>query len=96
MIFLITLEKHEEECEDSCKDCVKSKLPKSLQNIIKDEAKRRKLVIFINPPYAEATSATTITNTGNNKALVARGNQVSQKYKDILGKANNELLLNFL
>ena len=81
--------------DSTCKDCCPSELPKTLQNIIKDEAKRKKLVIFINPPYAEATSATTITNTGSNKALVARGNQVSEKYKNPLGEANNELFAQF-
>ncbi|MCG8761000.1 hypothetical protein G1L15_13995, partial [Tenacibaculum finnmarkense] len=30
-----------------------SKLPKSLQDIINDENKRKKLIIYINPPYAE-------------------------------------------
>ena len=33
-----------------------SKLPDSLREIIEDEEKRKKLIIFINPPYAEAGS----------------------------------------
>lgn len=72
-----------------------SKLPKSLQEILRDESKRQRLVIFINPPYAEATSGNTPSGTGQNKALVARGNAISQKYKDELGKANNELFAQF-
>ena len=70
-----------------------SKLPDNLQRIIKNEPE--KLVIFINPPYAEATSATTPTGTGKNKALVARENKICEKYKEILGKANNELFAQF-
>ena len=34
----------------------KSKLPASLQDILHDPEKRKKLVIYINPPYAEAGS----------------------------------------
>ncbi|MDE6885431.1 MAG: hypothetical protein K2P17_00025 [Helicobacteraceae bacterium] len=40
---------------------IKSKLPKALQNILKYEFK--KLIIYINPPYAEAGN----TKTGSNK-----------------------------
>ena len=70
-----------------------SKLPKELKNII--DEKPEKLIIYINPPYAEATSATTPTGTGKNKSLVARGNKISEDYKDILGKANNEIFAQF-
>ncbi len=70
-----------------------SKLPDNLQRIIQN--KPEKLVIFINPPYAEATSATTPTKTGANKALVARENLICEKYKEVLGKANNELFSQF-
>lgn len=70
-----------------------SKLPKELKKVI--EEKPEKLIIYINPPYAEATSATTPTGTGKNKSLVARGNKISEDYKDILGKANNEIFAQF-
>lgn len=33
-----------------------SKLPQPLQDIINNEEKRKKLVIYINPPYAEAAN----------------------------------------
>lgn len=72
-----------------------SKIPKALQEILKDEKKRRKLIIYINPPYAEATTASQITKTGKNKEFVARGNEMSKKYKEILGRANNELFAQF-
>ncbi|EAK0822546.1 hypothetical protein A0Z38_00540 [Campylobacter lari] len=73
----------------------KSKLPLNLQEILKDENKRKKLIIFINPPYAEAATSTQITKTGKNKAKVARENRICEKYKEILGKANNELFAQF-
>ncbi|GAA7728754.1 hypothetical protein HpCOL14_15070 [Helicobacter pylori] len=76
-------------------DFFSDKLPKSLQEILKDEEKRKKLIIYINPPYAEATSAKTPSGTGKNKDLVARGNLICKKYKDELHKANNELFAQF-
>lgn len=78
-----------------CSSCVKSKLPESLQKILSDEEKRKKLVIFINPPYAEATSATQVTGTGKNKDGVSLGNATYEKYKDSMGKASNELFAQF-
>ncbi len=71
------------------------KVPKSLQEILKDKEKLKKLIIYINPPYAEATSAKTPSGTGKNKDLVARGNLICKKYKDELHKANNELFAQF-
>ena len=70
-----------------------SQLPKELKNII--DEKPEKLIIYINPPYAEATSGNTPAGTGKNKAKVARGNKISEDYKDILGKANNEIFAQF-
>lgn len=84
-----------DEVDDKGKIIQKSKLPLNLQEILKDENKRKKLIIFINPPYAEAATSTQITNTGKNKEKVARENRICEKYKDILGKANNELFTQF-
>ncbi|MBR5160651.1 MAG: hypothetical protein IKW80_03420, partial [Thermoguttaceae bacterium] len=42
------------------------KVPADLKTILSDPKKRKKLVIYINPPYAEATTATTVTKTGSN------------------------------
>ena len=70
-----------------------SKLPKELQDIIKNEP--QKLIIFINPPYAEAGSSTQIAGTGQNKDGVALGNKTYEKYKEILGKASNEIFAQF-
>jgi hypothetical protein len=73
-----------------------SKCPQSLQEIINDPEKRKKLVIYINPPYAEAATTRTKTNTGSNKADVATSNKTSQKYKESIGAAANEIFALFL
>jgi len=75
---------------------VKSKLPQSLQEILKDPKKRKKLLIYINPPYAEATTTRTIMGTGENKAEVATDNKTYKKYRKEIGKASNELFVQFL
>ena len=72
-----------------------SKLPSSLQEIINDEEKRKRLVIYINPPYAEASTARTVTGTGENKTKVATDNKTYLKYKDMIGKASNEVFAQF-
>ncbi|PID88082.1 MAG: hypothetical protein CSB06_02150 [Bacteroidia bacterium] len=73
-----------------------SKLPQPLQDIINDPNKRKKLLVYINPPYAEATTARTISGTGKNKPKTATENKTYEKYKNIIGKASNELFTQFL
>ena len=72
------------------------KLPTGLREIISDPAKRRKLVVFINPPYAEATNARTVTGTGRNRPEVAKGTAIHTKYKPLIGAAANEMFALFL
>jgi hypothetical protein len=72
-----------------------SKLPQSLQDIINDEEKRKKLVMYINPPYAEAASMGTVTNTGANKTDVAVTTKVYEKYKNRIGIGGRELYAQF-
>ncbi|GAA9666758.1 hypothetical protein HpVH11_10320 [Helicobacter pylori] len=72
-----------------------NKAPKSLQEILNDKEKRKKLIIYINPPYAEAGNKAKMSSTGKHKDLVARGNRICKKYKDDLNKANNELFAQF-
>jgi len=69
---------------------IRSNLPQELQNIIKSPTLRKKLVIYINPPYAEAGNARTITKTGKHKALTTTKNATYEKYRAELGKASNE------
>ena len=73
-----------------------TKLPQSLQDIINDEAKRKKLVIYINPPYAEATSAKTITGTGENKTGVTTNFKINDQLKPKIGNASNEIFALFM
>lgn len=76
-------------------DFFSDKLPKSLQEILKDEEKRKKLIIYINPPYAEAGNKAKMSGTGEHKAKVARNNKVYETYKDLLGSGVNELFAQF-
>ena len=72
----------------------KSKLPKSLQDIIRNPEKRKKLVIYINPPYAEASNARTVTGSGQNRTGLSKS-AIQEKYKNRLGRAGNELFAQF-
>jgi hypothetical protein len=72
------------------------KLPKKLQEIINSPEKQKKLLIYINPPYAEATSAKTVTGTGKNKAGVAKSNKISEYYNSKIGNASNEIFALFM
>jgi hypothetical protein len=72
------------------------KLPKGLLEIIKNDKKRKKLVVYINPPYAEATSSTTISGSGKNKSGVATTNKIKEKYQASIGKAANEIFSLFV
>ncbi|MCS7029776.1 MAG: hypothetical protein NZ519_13535 [Bacteroidia bacterium] len=72
------------------------KLPDSLYEILTDETKRKRLIIYINPPYAEATTARTITQTGRNKVGVAKNYRYNQRLKDKIGSAANEVFALFM
>ncbi|MFA8014195.1 hypothetical protein [Helicobacter pylori] len=72
-----------------------NKVPKSLQEILNDKEKRKKLIIYINPPYAEAGNKAKMSGTGEHKAKVARNNKTHEKYKDFLGSGANELFAQF-
>ncbi|WP_447377912.1 hypothetical protein [Helicobacter pylori] len=71
------------------------KMPKSLQEILNDKEKRKKLIIYINPPYAEAGNKAKMSGTGEHKAKVARNNKTHETYKDFLGSGANELFAQF-
>ncbi len=72
------------------------KLPDSLKSIINDPEQRKKLVIYINPPYAEASTTTTVTGTGTNKAGVSISHAANKKYKPKIGNASNEIFALFM
>ncbi|MFN8325352.1 MAG: hypothetical protein U0T80_06290 [Flavobacteriaceae bacterium] len=73
-----------------------SKLPQSLQDIIKDEQKRKKLVVYINPPYAESGDSKQRMGTGKNKANVASETMIYKIHSDNYGTATRELFTQFL
>ncbi|QEE97810.1 hypothetical protein D2C89_02140 [Helicobacter pylori] len=76
-------------------DFFSDKMPKSLQEILNDKEKRKKLIIYINPPYAEAGNKAKMSGTGEHKAKVARNNKTHETYKDFLGSGANELFAQF-
>jgi hypothetical protein len=73
-----------------------TKLPQSLQDIINDEEKRKKLVIYINPPYAEATSTKTISNNNSSHKESVGISKTKVKYEKVLNQASKELYVQFL
>ncbi len=70
-------------------------LPESLRDIINDEQNRQKLIIYINPPYAEAASKQTLIGKGKNKTDVAVQNLAYKKYLPEIGIAGRELFAQF-
>ena len=74
---------------------MKGKLPPELYDIISDPEKRKKLVIYINPPYAEAASRVTVTGKGENKTDVAVQYKTYSKYLNKIGIAGRELFAQF-
>jgi hypothetical protein len=67
-----------------------SRLPAPLQEIINDEAKRKKLVVYINPPYAEGDNR---IGQGRRDIQVSR---IHDQYSPSLEDANRELFAQFL
>ena len=73
-----------------------NKLPQGLRDIINDPERRKKLVIYINPPYAEAGDTKQWTGTGKNKTDVAVTTATYAKYLTQIGLAGRELFAQFL
>ena len=65
-------------------------LPKGLQEIINNSDKREKLIIYINPPYAEADS-----RKGDGRKGVA-ASKIHDKYSDKMGYTKREIYIQFL
>jgi hypothetical protein len=72
-----------------------SKLPEGLQEILNDEKKRKKLIIFINPPYAEHGNRATFAGDGEHKSSVANTSKVYEKFSKTVGTATRELFAQF-
>ena len=72
-----------------------SQLPQSLQDVINDEEKRKKLVIYINPPYKEAGNRKTVTGHGAPATGVAVAHHTYKQFVDKIGLAGRELFVQF-
>ncbi len=70
-------------------------LPESLRDVIDDPEKRKRLIVYINPPYAEAANKSTVTGSGKNKTDVAVKHRTYHKYLDKIGIAGRELFAQF-
>ena len=66
-----------------------NKVPEDLKRILKDPEERKKLVIYINPPYAEVSSVNG-GKKGVNQSLI------HDKYIKMLGTAGREVYTQFL
>ena len=66
-----------------------TKLPQGLQDIINTPERRKKLIVYINPPYAEVSSYGEKEKTGVNQS------KIHQKYTSKLGTAGRELFTQF-
>lgn len=75
---------------------VRSKVPTRLQEILRNEDERKKLVIFINPPFKEAATATTISGNGENATGVAVTSWVYKEFASTWGIACRELFAQFM
>uniref|UniRef100_UPI0007510893 hypothetical protein n=1 Tax=Treponema endosymbiont of Eucomonympha sp. TaxID=1580831 RepID=UPI0007510893 len=71
------------------------KLPAELKKIIDDPEKRKKLLVYINPPDTEATNIKETTGTGKSRANVS-ASRIKDKYFNSLGSAARELAVQFL
>lgn len=71
------------------------KLPEDLRRIVEDEESRKKLVIYINPPYAESGNKKKMSAKGEHKDKITTENTTYFKYKETLSKATNELFAHF-
>ena len=67
-----------------------TKLPQPLQDIINDPEKRKKLVIYINPPYAEGDNR---KGEGRSGVAISR---THLKYERVMGYSKRELYIQFV
>ena len=66
------------------------RLPEGLRQIVADPERRKKLVIYINPPYAEGDS-----REGHGRTI-SEENYVTRKYGEEIGYGKRELYIQFL
>jgi len=73
-----------------------SNLPEQLLKIVNHPELSKKLIFYINPPYAEATSKSVITKKGQNKIGVSTNHNVNDYYNEVIGNASNEIFALFM
>jgi hypothetical protein len=66
-------------------------LPDDLKDVINDPEKQKRLIIYINPPYAEAATA---KRKGNKTGVAV--SKAREKYGHIIGNAINEVFAQFM
>ena len=66
-------------------------MPQELQAIVNDPERRKKLVMYINPPYAEGDNW-----NGSGRSGVAANTAVARKFGSSMGYAKRELYIQFL
>ncbi len=71
------------------------KLPQGLRDILADPEKRKRLVVYINPPYAEAGDVRQRSGTGKNKNDVSVVHVTYDRYLEKIGIAGRELFAQF-
>ena len=74
-----------------------SKLPQGLQDIINNEEKRKRLVIYINPPYAEHGNRSVFAGEAGSehKTSVANKSKVYNEFSKTVGTSARELYVQF-
>jgi len=65
------------------------KLPRPLQDIINNPEKRKKLVVYINPPYAEGDN---VRGIGRKDVHTSK---IHNNYQTLMGKASSEIFAQF-
>ncbi|MDR2169023.1 MAG: hypothetical protein LBP59_02670 [Planctomycetaceae bacterium] len=71
------------------------KIPDKLFKIINSTEKQKRLIIYMNPPYAEHGNKLTIKSHGKNKSNVARTSAVYTEYQPLIGTAAREIFAQF-
>ncbi len=71
------------------------RLPDELRKIISDPEKRRRLIVYINPPYAEAGDSKYMYGKGQHKVGVAVSTDTYKHYLPTIGIAGRELFAQF-
>ncbi len=66
-------------------------LPEGLRAIVNNPEKRKKLVVYINPPYAEGDN-----RKGEGRSGVAANTMVAERYASQMGYGKRELFVQFL